>query len=184
MHGGELLAGLMSGTPVANASASHTPDRFGTMTHFDHVVLDYLSLFPSPSSATQLVQYVLGSSAPPSSPPSSLPANIPILEVQLWGGLYPSDLNYTISSFTCPTPTEALFFGSTVGDKFRSWVFDASKGPIYWAVNALGVTAATETALGIRAFDSVWNSVAKTSTTGALAGAAVLASLSKAGFVQ
>ncbi|GAA5829894.1 hypothetical protein JCM11251_007924 [Rhodosporidiobolus azoricus] len=163
IHAGEILsAGPFAAPP--SLSPPKTIERFGLLSNLDHVLLDYLLLFPSTSLAKALAAYVVSSSTSPPTPTSDLftsssnLADIPQLEVQLWGGLKQRDVAFVRSGLS--TGNGTLFFGSSAGSSFRSWALSDSPSltRIEWTPDAESAQIVNDTSpLGRdSAFEAAW----------------------------
>ncbi|GAA6035803.1 hypothetical protein JCM8097_005714 [Rhodosporidiobolus ruineniae] len=185
LHAGELLsAGALVSSYPSSPSAATSIEHFGLLSSavsaIDHILLDYLSLL-SISIAQALVAYVLsGSSAPPSAASTDAAgkalwaaseqlAGLPVMEVQLWGGLAASEIDFARSGLSYPPSSSSsssapstLFFGSTPGGSFRTWASSAGLSRVEWALSAEEVEVATDDAGSEVAFDKVWSSPGKT----------------------
>ncbi|GAA6007514.1 hypothetical protein JCM10207_006371 [Rhodosporidiobolus poonsookiae] len=184
VHAGELLAAGAPAAAPSSPSAEANIELFGLLdpsasSAMDHVLLSYLSLFPSVSSAQALVSYVLST---PTSPPNSTSSAalaavdlsaLPVLETQLWGGLSYSSISRVRSGLTGPPPGETLFFGSSAGDAMRSWALSAPSegeavGAIDWAETAESQGVVSDTSVGgNEAFEEVWSAAASKGQSGA-----------------
>ncbi|GAA5911425.1 hypothetical protein JCM6882_004999 [Rhodosporidiobolus microsporus] len=190
LHAGELLsAGASSAAPSSSLTAPTSIERFGLLSAMDHVLLDYLLLFPSVSTAKLFVSYVLSSSStPPASSDelftaSNSLASIPQLEVQIWGGVQKADISFARSGLSS-SASSSLFFGSPAGSSFRSYALSSSPtlARIEWAPSAESVQVANDTSVGGgggSAFETVWAGAAN----GTAKATAVWTSLSRVGVV-
>lgn len=157
LHAGELLSALPGPNETEIHSFNVNPREFGTLTHINHVALQWLQSFPSVDLAIAAAEYL--SQSPTSPPPQSSPllnATIPIIEVALFGEvLLDSDISSFVSSFS--TPTGELFFGSSQGEAFRRWALQpSSPSTITWTSSAIAQQVVVETQTVDPKFESVW----------------------------
>lgn len=167
LHAGELLVGACSGPPTSPSSSS-LPDHFGTFTHVEGVILDYLNLIPA-SLAKELVAFVLSQPTTPPLPSSALYQlsdkllSLPLLEIQIWGGVRYTDIDHTLSSLASSNSTQ-LFFGSSHGNDLRQWAIAGSTtsqngqtGGIDWSLSSLEGNIVVDKTLRNKTFLRVWN---------------------------
>lgn len=167
VHAGELLVGASSGPPTSPSSSS-LPDHFGTFTHIETVILDYLNLIPA-SLAKELVAFVLSQPTSPPLPSSALYQNsnqllsLPLFEMQIWGGVRYTDIDHSVSSLASSNSTQ-LFFGSSHGNQFRQWAIEGGAtvqtgqvGGIDWSLNSLEVDIVVDKTLRNQTFLRIWN---------------------------
>jgi hypothetical protein len=185
VHAGEVLVAGVNGTAGASSrSAPAAGTRYGTAGAIDHVLLDWLDLFPSPQAARNMAIYVLSATNTTTTnttsegdePFGGAAADTPVLEVEIWGGVRFSDVNCTISNLGV--------FGKPAGESFREWTLQkagktASKGSslpyVIWAANATATSVVRDTNLTNAAFERVWKkagglNATNTTGTGILAG--------------
>ncbi|KAF7347750.1 hypothetical protein MVEN_01532400 [Mycena venus] len=98
VYSGEVLSAF-PGTPNNTGGVSLNPNNYGTLGHFNHVVLRYLSSMPTGIARTVADFVLSNSTSPPDS--SSLLASTPIpaLEVAVFGTLIKADLNFCVVWF-------------------------------------------------------------------------------------
>ena len=127
----------MSAMPRANTSDLATtqlnPRQFGTLNHYDHVILQFLQSIPDVDVATDFVRFLLTAPGVPPTNTSSLFSSldkIPTVEVAIFGTVDASDVDNVDSSFT--TADGGLFFGSDHGQVLRNWATTIAVKPIKW----------------------------------------------------
>ena len=148
----------------------HTPTssqldarQYGTLSLFDHVVLQYLTSMPNLNAASALVSFVLNAATNTSIPPDqSYPLfrslqSIPFLEVAVFGNVEPPDLTSTVASFT--TSSNSLFFGSADGTDLRNWTINTVGGPVVWTENATSPLVVRDSSLGNTAITQTWDAI-------------------------
>ncbi|KAJ6575220.1 hypothetical protein B0H19DRAFT_1127736 [Mycena capillaripes] len=105
IYSGEVLSAF-PGTPnISSQGVSSNPSTYGTLGHFNHVVLQYLSSMPTATTP------------------------IPALEVAVFGTLSKADLDFVSSGFT--DSVGSLVFGSSVGDTLRQWAIPATSNLLW-----------------------------------------------------
>ena len=145
------------------ASSQLDARQYGTLSLFDHVVLQYLTSMPDVNTASALVSFVLNAATNGSIPPDqSSPLfqslqSIPFIEVAVFGDVGPPDLTSTVASFT--TSSNALFFGSADGAHFRNWTINTIGGPVVWTENATSPLVVRDSSLGNTAITQTWDAV-------------------------
>ena len=136
--------------------------QYGTLSLFDHVVLQYLTSMDI-NTASALVSFVLNaatnSSIPPdqSSPLFQSLKSIPFLEVAVFGDVEPLDLTSTVASFT--TSSDSLFFGSADGTDLRNWTINTVGGPVVWTENATSPLVVRDSSLGNTPITQTWDAI-------------------------
>jgi hypothetical protein len=137
--------------------------QYGTLSLFDHVVLQYLTSMPDVNTASALVSFVLNAATNASVPPDqSSPLfqslqSIPFIEVAVFGDVEPPDLTSTVASFT--TSSDSLFFGSADGADLRNWTINTVGGPVVWTENATSPLVVRDSSLGNTAITQTWNAI-------------------------
>ncbi|KAK7064143.1 hypothetical protein R3P38DRAFT_3249723 [Favolaschia claudopus] len=130
VYSGEVLSAF-PGTPDASAGKlSLNPNTYGTLNHFNHVVLRYLRSMPTAIARSLVADFVLSNSTTP--PPASSPiwsTPIPALEVAVFGKLTKDDLLSVSSGFS--DAVGGLVFGSSEGNTLRQWAIPATSGLIW-----------------------------------------------------
>ena len=162
LYNGPIFSTSLNGTSALTSSQLDAR-QYGTLSLFDHVVLQYLTSIPDVNIANALVSFVLNaainSSVPPdrSSPLFKSLQSIPFLEVAVFGDVGPSDLTSTVASFT--TSRKFLFFGSADGTALRDWTIDTVSGPVVWTENATSPLVVRDNSLGNTAISQTWNAI-------------------------
>lgn len=152
LHAGSLLSGLPF-EASANTSGA-TTDTFGTYEHLDAVLLNYLEQIPSPTLATSLINHILQNAGAPAT--FAGVDTLPRLEVQLWGALPFSDVDYIVSALVLPSGN--TLFGSETGAAIRSWAHSSSSmsKPIRWTQTATSLEYTIDSGSDAR-FQQVWD---------------------------
>lgn len=156
-----LKFSTLPGSAPTITSSQLDARQYGTLSLFDHVILQYLTSMPDVNTASALVSFVLGaatnSSIPPdkSSPLFRSLQSIPFLEVAVFGDVGPPDLTSTIASFT--TSSDSLFFGSADGTALRNWTIETVSGPVVWTENATSPLVVRDSSLGNTAISQTWS---------------------------
>lgn len=159
IYSGEILSALPGTPQVQNASGSQQldPRQFGTLNNLDHVILEFLSSISDINVANALVDFILAS---PTVPPLNTTtlykslSSIPALEVAVFGTINPSDVSYTVSSFS--TPSGSLFFGSDQSLALRNWAITAVESLVVWTEFAGSPQVVHDSSLTDSDFNSVW----------------------------
>lgn len=163
VYSGEVLSALPgSSNALASALVQPNPRQYGTFSHINHIILQYLSSIPDINVAIALVQFILTSSQIlPAIPPSNTSflyqslASIPTLEVAIFGTIEHSDISSVVSSFT--TPTGAMFFGSDQGASLRQWALaDVKASFVTWAESAISPLIVRDPSLSEPIFSKTW----------------------------
>jgi hypothetical protein len=160
VHSGEVLSALPGIPQAQNTSRSQQvdPRQYGTLNHLSHVMLNLLSSIPDVDVAIDLVDFILTS---PTAPPSNTTnlyrslSSIPTLEVAVFGTINPSDVSYTVSSFS--TPSGSLFFGSDESLALRDWAINVTNSSVVWTQFAGSPEVVRDTSLTDSTFNSVWD---------------------------
>ncbi|TFK41059.1 hypothetical protein BDQ12DRAFT_646780 [Crucibulum laeve] len=166
LYAGEILSAM----PVSSAVYSLTgeqldPRQYGTLSHPNHVLLQYLSSIPDVGVAKMLVQFVLNSATSSLVPPtnsSSLYQSlgfIPPLEVAVFGAIGSSDITSAYSSFT--TSSNSLFFGSDAGSAMRKWAIGDVGGSVIWTESAVAPLVVRDSSMSDTVFNDTWAAVAQ-----------------------
>lgn len=154
----ETLSALLNASGLDNLTALQTnPRQYGTLNHLNHIILDYLSSIPDVNDAIALVEYVLTNPAVPPTNSTNLPqslTSIPVLEAAVFGSILPSDISYTISSFS--TPSGSLYFGSDQALAMRNWAIEGTGTSVVWAETATSSQVVRDTTLSNTIFNEVW----------------------------
>lgn len=159
VYSGEILSAL-PGTPQAqNTSRSQylDPYQFGTLNNLNHVILEFLSSIPDINVANALVDFILTS---PTVPPLNTTdlyqsiSSIPTLEVAVFGTVNPSDVSYTVSSFS--TPSGSLFFGSDQSLALRDWAISGVGSSVVWTEFTGSPQVVHDSSFTNTNFNSVW----------------------------
>jgi hypothetical protein len=161
VHSGEVLSSLLGASDItAISEVQSDPRQYGTLGHFDHVVLRYLSSISDVNVATALVNYILGSTILPPTDSSILYrslAVIPVMEVVVFGSIAPSDIDSVVSAFT--TTSGSLFFGSDQGGALRNWAITGCSSMIVWSETALSPLVVHDRDLSDPIFNQTWTAV-------------------------
>jgi hypothetical protein len=156
--------GSLPADPAAVNISRITTDTFGTFDQLDAVLFNYLTHLASLDLAKPAIHFILqASSGPPdaSSPLIASLATLPPLEVQLWGRLPFSDIDYIVSDIG--VDGREPVFGRSTGTALRSWAHSsASSKPIRWAASADSATYALDTG-GDAGFQQIWDASAGSS---------------------
>ncbi|KAJ3525497.1 hypothetical protein NM688_g8395 [Phlebia brevispora] len=134
VYNGQILSTLPDASPSNTAVVD--PHQYGTLNNMYHVLLRYLSSMDV-NVATELAQFVLGSTTVPPSPSSALLSaisSLPVMEVAVFGTIKPSEIDHTVSSLTAPNGS--LYFGTTASSNLREWTISAVQGDLLWTENA------------------------------------------------
>jgi len=136
------------------------PRQYGTSGHLNHVILNFLSSIPDVNVAIALVDFILTSPTVPSVNATNSNfyqslSSIPTLEVAVFGTINPSDVSYTVSSFS--TPSGSLFFGSDQSLALRDWTINAVNSSVAWTQFAGSLEAVHDSSFGDTTFNSVWD---------------------------
>lgn len=169
VYSGEMVSALPGATTVPDTIASSLdPREFGTASHLNHVLLNYLSSISNSNStlASKLIDFVLSSSSAPPSDPDLLSSlsSLPILEFALFGSITPRDISSSVTSFS--TPSGSLFFGSDKGQTFRSWALTVPSQTVAWATGAFASQIVRERSTPNSDFESVWTPASQLIHTG------------------
>jgi hypothetical protein len=159
VYSGEILSALPATPQVQNTTRSQQldPRRFGTLGNLNHVILEYLTSIPDINVANALVEFILTSSTVPPLNTTDLYkslSSIPTLEVAVFGTVNPSDVSFTVSSFS--TPSGSLFFGSDQSLALRDWALTAVGSSVVWAESAGSPQVVHDSSLTDSNFNSVW----------------------------
>jgi hypothetical protein len=146
----------------ANTSALTTAS-FGISHAINNVLFDYLSqLDVSSGLAKAVIDYILSGDEAPPSPTSPLAMlsdglkALPIIEVQAWGGILSSDIDYIISGLSQADGN--VLFGSDTGADLRNWAHSGqSSKPIRWSLDATSSHYALDSGES-NAFQGAWES--------------------------
>lgn len=139
------------------------PSNYGTMQHMSHVILQYLKVLPVVQAAALATFILSAGTAPPTkslfgTTNSSITLqSIPVVEVALFGGLGPDDVDHSVSSMA--STSGGLFYGSSTGGVFRSWarnVAQSTTEAIVWSDSAIASKAAVEAPRNDTTFDQIW----------------------------
>ncbi|KAF7339383.1 hypothetical protein MSAN_02152200 [Mycena sanguinolenta] len=161
IYSGEVLSAY-PGTPDDTGSVSLNPNTYGTLGHFNHVVLQYLSSMPT-SVGRALVEFVLSNSTTPPTSSSLLASNtIPALEVAIFGTLTKADLDFVSSGFA--DAEGALVFGSSEGTTLRQWAIPTT-GTLVWTEFANSSLVEYDTSFNNTFFNQTWNATAGSLTS-------------------
>lgn len=165
LYNGVLMSNMLNGTALRTTFTPFQldPRQYGTMSLFDHVVLQYLSSIANISVATALVQFVLATATQLPVPPTSTSilfqslSSLPILEVAVFGDVQPTDLTSTVSAFT--NPSGSLFFGSDDGSAMRNWTINTVGGSAVWTQNTTSPLVVYDKSLGDTTITQTWDAI-------------------------
>ncbi|PFH54568.1 hypothetical protein AMATHDRAFT_185216 [Amanita thiersii Skay4041] len=156
---------FLDSLPIASNGVNLTlqqrdPRRFGTLNHYDHVILDYLTSM-SPTLANAVVDFVLQTITTTHVPPNQTNSilwqsldTIPIIEVAVFGSVETSDIRSVVTSFT--NETGLLFFGSDHGHALRQWTIVEAKSTLVWAESAISPTVVRDGNITDTVFNNIW----------------------------
>ncbi|GJE87616.1 hypothetical protein PsYK624_036990 [Phanerochaete sordida] len=157
LYSGELVSAFPGvGTP---GPLSTDPRQYGTMSNFDHIILQYLKSFPTVNLAQQVVEYILQSPAlPPDSGAqpvlfSSL-SQLPIIEVAVFGTVDPSDIASAVSSLS--GPQDQVIFGTDASVALRDWAINAVRQGMLWTQLAASQTVVSDTSFANEGFNQIF----------------------------
>lgn len=159
LHVGELLDAFPAPISSSFSSFDVNPRDFGTLSHVNHIALEWLQSFPTPALAAEAAQFVL--SSPTSPPPSSSSlfnaTSLPTVEVAIFGDIFLSDYSSFLSSFSMPSGS--LFFGSSQAQAFRRWALQqsSSSATIAWSQNTFAPQVVHETSSTNSLFEQIWS---------------------------
>ena len=158
VYSGEVVSAL----PGASSPGTPSTDRrqYGTMTDFNHVILQYLRSISDIEVAIQVVEYIL---KPAVLPPDNgvLPAlfaalpSLPVIEVAVFGTVAPHDIASTVSSLS--NPDNNLFFGTKASHAVRDWALVATEQGMEWTELATSQTVVQDTSFDNQSFNFVLN---------------------------
>jgi hypothetical protein len=156
VYSGEVVSAF-PGIANSTGSVSLNPGDYGTIGHFNHVVLQYLSSMPSGVARTVADFVLSNSTSPPAS--SSLLASTPIpaLEVAVFGTLTKADLDFVSSGFA--DSAGGLVFGSSEGDTLRQWAIPATSN-LVWTEFANSSLVVHDTSFTDPTFNATWAAAA------------------------
>lgn len=160
LYGGQYVSQLTNPSPTPSSSNSFNPNplQYGTASHLNHVILQYLKSIPDINIAIDFVQFVLSSVATPPSVNSALYNaldTLPTLEVALFGTIEPSDVSFVGSSFSAPST--GLFFGSDESLQVRQYAINVTKTSVVWTEQADSPKVVRDSSFSDQAFNSVWD---------------------------
>ncbi|KAJ7783895.1 hypothetical protein DFH07DRAFT_727275 [Mycena maculata] len=158
IYSGEVLSAL-PGTPnISSSGVSPDPNTYGTLDHFNHVILQWLSSMPA-LVASAVADFVLSNSTvPPTSASVLFQTTIPALEVAVFGTLTKTDLNYTTSGFA--DSAGLLIFGNTgFGDALREWAIP-TVGSVLWTQFSNSSEVVHDTSFTDATFNQTWAAAA------------------------
>ncbi|KAJ7786426.1 hypothetical protein B0H16DRAFT_1446177 [Mycena metata] len=162
IYSGEVLSAF-PGTPnISSSGVLSNPNSYGTISHCNHVVLQWLSSMPT-SIASDVVAFVLGNSTTPP-PTSSILSSTPLpaLEVAVFGTLSKTDLDFVSSGFA--DSAGSLVFGSSDGDALRQWAVPAT-GNLIWTEFANSSLVVHDRSFTDLIFNETWAAAANALST-------------------
>ncbi|KAJ7235914.1 hypothetical protein B0H12DRAFT_134216 [Mycena haematopus] len=161
IYSGEVLSAF-PGTPDVAGGISLNPNTYGTLDHFNHVVLQYLSSMPT-GVGRALANFVLSNSTtPPTSSSLLASTSIPALEVAIFGTLTKADLDFVSSGFA--DAAGALVFGSSEGSTLRQWAIPTT-GTLVWTEFANSSLVVYDTSFTDNVFNQTWAAAAAALTS-------------------
>ncbi|KAJ7181764.1 hypothetical protein C8R43DRAFT_912144 [Mycena crocata] len=128
IYSGEVLSAFPGTSNISSQAVSLDPNKYGTLNHFNHVVLRFLSSMPI-IVASAVVDFVLSNSTSPVASPILASATIPALEVAVFGTVAKTDLAFVASGFA--DAAGSLVFGSSEGSALRQWAIPATSNVIW-----------------------------------------------------
>ncbi|KAJ7110113.1 hypothetical protein C8R44DRAFT_842516 [Mycena epipterygia] len=129
IYSGEVLSAFPGAPNISSQGISQDPNTYGTLNHFNHVVLQFLSSMPT-FVASAVVDFVLSNSTTPPTNSSVLSSiTIPALEVAIFGTLAKTDLDFVASGFA--DSTDSVVFGSSDGNTLRQWAIPATSNLVW-----------------------------------------------------
>ncbi|KAJ7837512.1 hypothetical protein B0H14DRAFT_2790960 [Mycena olivaceomarginata] len=141
VYSGEVVSAF-PGIANSTGSVSLNPNDYGTIGHFNHVVLQYLSSMPSGVARTvadfPLLLY-------------------PALEVAVFGTLTKADLDFVSSGFA--DSAGGLVFGSSEGNTLRQWAIPATSN-LVWTEFANSSLVVHDTSFTDLTFNQTWAAAA------------------------
>ncbi|KAJ6604751.1 hypothetical protein DFH09DRAFT_321003 [Mycena vulgaris] len=162
IYSGEVLSAF-PGTPnISSQGISLDPNNYGTLNHFNHVVLQFLSTMPT-FVASAVVDFVLSNSTSPP-PASSILATItiPALEVAIFGTLTKTDIDFVASGFA--DAAGGLVFGSSEGDILRQWAIPLTND-LVWTESSNSSLVVHDTSFIDKIFNETWGAAANALNT-------------------
>ncbi|KAJ6610096.1 hypothetical protein B0H10DRAFT_446921 [Mycena sp. CBHHK59/15] len=167
IYSGEVLSAFPGTSNISAQGISLDPNTYGTLDHFNHVVLQFLSSMPT-IAASAVVDYVLSNSTSPP-PSSSLLASttIPSLEVAIFGTLTKSDISFVASGFA--DASGSLVFGSSDGDTLRQWAIPET-GNLVWTEFGNSSLVVHDTSFTDAIFNQTWAAAAAALSSNAKVG--------------
>ncbi|KAJ7487704.1 hypothetical protein B0H11DRAFT_1107344 [Mycena galericulata] len=163
IYSGEVLSAF-PGTPnISSSGVSLDPNTYGTLDHFNHVILQWLSGMPV-LAASAVVDFVLSNSTvPPTSSSVLFSTTIPALEVAIFGTLSNTDLQFAASGFADSAGT--LVFGNVgVGDVFRKWAIPAA-GSVLWTQFSNSSLVVHDSSFTDSIFNQTWAAAAESTAS-------------------
>ncbi|KAJ7103425.1 hypothetical protein B0H15DRAFT_812188 [Mycena belliarum] len=167
IYSGEILSAF-PGTPnISTQGPSSDPNTYGTLGHFNHVVLRYLSSMPT-LVASAVVDFVLSNSTSPPSASSILSTTtLPILEVAVFGTITKPDIDFVASGFA--DAIGGLVFGSPEGSTLRQWAIPLT-GELVWTEFSNSSLVIHDTTFTDDIFNRTWAAAAAALADGAAVG--------------
>jgi hypothetical protein len=158
VYSGELLSALPSNSGLPNVTILQAnPRQYGTLNHFNHVILNFFTSIPDINVARALVNFVLSSSTTPPANNTLLfqsLSSLPMLEVAVFGTIDPPDISSSVSSFAAASGSR--FFGSDPAAALRSWAITGINSSVVWAEFASSSQVVRDSSLTDSVFNSVW----------------------------
>lgn len=167
IYSGEVLSAFPGSPNISSQGVSLDPNTYGTLGHFNHVVLEYLSSMPTGIARTVANFVLTNSTTPPDSSSVLATTPIPALEVAVFGTLSKADLDFVSSGFTDNAGT--LVFGSSMGTTLRQWAIPETSD-LVWTQFANSSLVVHDTSFTDSTFNTTWAAAA-----GALTGNDTLA---------
>ncbi|KAJ7706077.1 hypothetical protein B0H17DRAFT_1035535 [Mycena rosella] len=153
VYSGEVLSAF-PGTPnISSQGILQDPATYGTLNHFNHVVLQWLSSMPT-FVASAVVDFVLSNStSPPTSSSVLFTTPIPALEVAVFGTLSKTDFDFVASGFA--DAAGELVFGSSDGNTLRQWAIPLTSN-IVWTEFSNSSEVIHDTSFTDSVFNEIW----------------------------
>ncbi|KAJ7293680.1 hypothetical protein C8J57DRAFT_1269665 [Mycena rebaudengoi] len=156
IYSGEVLSAFPAASNISSQDTVTDVRLYGTLNHFNHVVLRYLRSMPI-TVASAVVDFVLSNSTSPPTSSVFSSATIPSLEVAIFGTITKSDLSFATSAFA--DAAGELVFGSTAGDALRQWAIPATSN-LVWTEFANSSLVVHDTSFKDATFTTTWEAAA------------------------
>ncbi|KAJ7492526.1 hypothetical protein FB451DRAFT_1388905 [Mycena latifolia] len=157
IYSGEVLSAFPGSPNISSQGISLDPSTYGTLGHFNHVVLEFLSSMPS-FVASAVVDFVLSNSTSPPPTSSILSTTpIPLLEVAVFGTIANTDLDFVASGFADAAGN--LVFGSSEGSTLRQWAIPLTSN-LVWTEFSNSSLVVHDTSFTDDIFNATWAAAA------------------------